>query len=139
MPRDRILDPGAGAGALFATCVETLISKDNPPISIAVAAFETDCSILPHLKETLKKTQALCASKGIEFSGIIRREDFVLAAIFVGEAMPGQESIDAIIEDEVDPLMGITPMTEVWIADSPTHLIHFNGERFLGPYDEGDF
>ena len=26
--------------------------------------------------------------------------------------------------------------TEVWIADSPTHLIHFNGERFLGPYDD---
>lgn len=26
--------------------------------------------------------------------------------------------------------------TEVWVADSPTHLIHFNGERFLGPYDD---
>lgn len=25
--------------------------------------------------------------------------------------------------------------TEVWIADNPTHLIHFNGERFLGPYE----
>lgn len=25
--------------------------------------------------------------------------------------------------------------TEVWIAESPSHLIHFNGERFLGPYD----
>ena len=25
--------------------------------------------------------------------------------------------------------------TEVWVADSPTHLIHFNGERFLGPYE----
>jgi len=24
--------------------------------------------------------------------------------------------------------------TEVWMADAPTHLIHFNGERFLGPY-----
>ncbi len=24
--------------------------------------------------------------------------------------------------------------TEVWIAETPTHLIHFNGERFLGPY-----
>jgi hypothetical protein len=24
--------------------------------------------------------------------------------------------------------------TEVWTAESPTHLIHFNGERFLGPY-----
>lgn len=25
--------------------------------------------------------------------------------------------------------------TEVWVAASPTHLIHFNGERFLGPYE----
>ena len=24
--------------------------------------------------------------------------------------------------------------TEVWVADAPTHLIHFDGERFLGPY-----
>jgi type II restriction enzyme len=23
--------------------------------------------------------------------------------------------------------------TEVWIADNPTHLIHFNGDKFLGP------
>ena len=26
--------------------------------------------------------------------------------------------------------------TEVWVADAPDHLIHFNGERFLGPYEE---
>lgn len=26
--------------------------------------------------------------------------------------------------------------TEVWCADSPDHLIHFNGERFLGPYEK---
>ncbi len=25
--------------------------------------------------------------------------------------------------------------TEVWVAESPSHLIHFNGERFLGPHD----
>jgi len=24
--------------------------------------------------------------------------------------------------------------TEVWCADAPSHLIHFDGERFLGPY-----
>jgi adenine-specific DNA-methyltransferase len=24
--------------------------------------------------------------------------------------------------------------TEVWIAEQPDHMIHFNGERFLGPY-----
>ena len=26
--------------------------------------------------------------------------------------------------------------TEVWIAENPSHLIHFDGERFLGPYEE---
>lgn len=24
--------------------------------------------------------------------------------------------------------------TEVWIADAPSHMIHFNGDKFLGPY-----
>jgi type II restriction enzyme len=24
--------------------------------------------------------------------------------------------------------------TEVWIADAPEHMIHFDGEKFLGPY-----
>lgn len=28
--------------------------------------------------------------------------------------------------------------TEVWVAGAPTHLIHFNGERFLGPYEKGN-
>ncbi len=28
--------------------------------------------------------------------------------------------------------------TEVWVAEDPNHLIHFNGERFLGPYDDCD-
>jgi hypothetical protein len=27
--------------------------------------------------------------------------------------------------------------TEVWVADAPSHLIHFNGIRFLGPYEGG--
>jgi len=25
--------------------------------------------------------------------------------------------------------------TEVWVADQPSHMIHFNGARFLGPYE----
>jgi len=25
--------------------------------------------------------------------------------------------------------------TEVWIAENPDHLIHYNGEKFLGPFD----
>ena len=32
-------------------------------------------------------------------------------------------------------LAGIAWESEVWVAEAPTHLIHFNGVRFLGPYD----
>jgi len=31
-------------------------------------------------------------------------------------------------------LESISWETEVWLADNPSHLIHFNGERFLGPH-----
>ncbi len=38
-----------------------------------------------------------------------------------------------------DAMMGylrdIAWETEVWVAEAPTHMIHFNGERFLGPYE----
>ncbi len=77
----RILDPGAGAGTLFATCVETLISKDNPPHSVKVVAYETDSVILPHLQDTLERCRSLCLSAGIDFHGTIKREDFIPAAI----------------------------------------------------------
>jgi hypothetical protein len=37
--------------------------------------------------------------------------------------------------DLVKYLGDIAWETEVWVADSPSHLIHFNGERFLGPFE----
>ena len=35
----------------------------------------------------------------------------------------------------VEYLGDISWETEVWVAEAPSHLIHFNGERFLGPYE----
>ena len=31
---------------------------------------------------------------------------------------------------------GIAWETEVWLADEPGHCTHFDGQRFLGPYEE---
>ena len=33
-------------------------------------------------------------------------------------------------------LSDISWETEVWVAEAPTHMIHFNGVRFLGPYGD---
>lgn len=60
-----------------------------------------------------------------------------LAALFAGST-PGLVYVTAFPNRAI---MGrylgeIAWETEVWCADAPTHLIHFNGERFLGPYED---
>lgn len=60
-----------------------------------------------------------------------------LKRLFKG-AKPGLVFVTAFLDRKamVKYLGDISWETEVWIADAPDHLIHFNGERFLGPYDE---
>jgi hypothetical protein len=48
--------------------------------------------------------------------------DLVYVAAFPNRSVMGQYLCDIAWE------------TEVWVADAPSHLIHFNGTRFLGPY-----
>jgi adenine-specific DNA-methyltransferase len=97
----RFLDPGAGAGVLFAACVETLVSQKNRPLSVEVVAYETDSTILPYLDETMKRSQSLCISNGIVFHGIIKPEDFVSAAITETKeslfAVPGERFTHVIL------------------------------------------
>lgn len=64
-----------------------------------------------------------------------------LAALF-GEAKPGLVYVSAFPDRATmrKYLAVIAWETEVWVASNPGHMIHFNGERFLGPYPspEGD-
>jgi len=80
-PEVRILDPGAGAGVLFASFVESLIATEERPHSITVVAYENDKAILPYLKDTMKRCNVLCQGAGISFQGEIRQEDFIASAI----------------------------------------------------------
>ena len=58
-----------------------------------------------------------------------------LARLF-GSAEPGLVYVTAFLSRKAMTkyLEDISWETEVWVAEVPTHLIHFNGERFLGPY-----
>ena len=51
-------------------------------------------------------------------------------------AKPGLVYVTAFPDRKVMTkyLADISWETEVWVADAPTHMIHFNGERFLGPH-----
>lgn len=117
-PREvKILDPGAGTGVLFATCVETLISQVNRPLSIKVVAYETDGAILPYLEDTVERCQSLCISKGIEFHGIIKRADFVEATIADTRgslfAVPGERFTHVILNPPYKKINSQTAMSRM--------------------------
>jgi adenine-specific DNA-methyltransferase len=77
----RILDPGAGAGVLFAACVDRLVSRRPESLAIEVVAYESDLHILPELRRTMERCERTCKEAGIPFRGEIRAEDYVAAAI----------------------------------------------------------
>ena len=54
------------------------------------------------------------------------------------EAIPGLIYVTAFRDRKTMAkyLADISWETEVWTADAPTHMIHFNGDRFLGPYGD---
>jgi adenine-specific DNA-methyltransferase len=73
----RILDPGAGAGVLFAACVDALVSQGQGSLAIQVVAYENDGHILPELRKTMERCERTCKSVGIPFRGEIRAEDYI--------------------------------------------------------------
>lgn len=113
----RILDPGAGAGVLFAACVEALISRKNQPLSIEVVAYETDRIILPYLEETMKRCKSLCTSSGVTFHGTTRVEDFVSSAIAQTEeslfAVPDKRFTHAILNPPYRKINGQAAMSKM--------------------------
>jgi adenine-specific DNA-methyltransferase len=106
----RILDPGAGAGVLFAACVDKLLSQKKRPFSIEVVAYETDRAILPHLQETMDRCAILCASRNVSFNGIVREDDFIASAIPETEeslfTVPGKRFTHAILNPPYKKING---------------------------------
>ncbi|HWY74585.1 MAG TPA: Eco57I restriction-modification methylase domain-containing protein [Verrucomicrobiae bacterium] len=77
----RLLDAGAGEGALSAAFVKHVCKHKRRPKRITVTAYEIDADILPALDRTLQSCHAECARNGIEFSGTLQRRDFIEAAV----------------------------------------------------------
>ena len=73
----RLLDPGAGAGALTAAFVEQVVGQPRLPREIEVDAWEIDDHLIPMLEQTLARSADLAKSRGVAFRARIHRSDFV--------------------------------------------------------------
>lgn len=78
LPADvRLLDAGAGAGALTLAFVTRCCRPPSGVKSIEVDLYEIDGEILDPLHATLEECESLCAKAGIRFSPVIHPTDFI--------------------------------------------------------------
>lgn len=83
-PREiRLLDPGAGEGALVAAFVDHCCRSEHRPAKITATAYEIDSGMMPALQESLKRCRAQCEQVGISFDWELRNQDFVEAALLL--------------------------------------------------------
>ena len=77
----RLLDAGAGAGALTRAMVRKLCSGHSRPKEISVTAYEYDSGLLKALEATLFDCQRECKKAGLEFDAVIHNSDFIEAVV----------------------------------------------------------
>lgn len=75
----RLLEPAAGAGILAAAVVESILSMEDKPASLAVTLFELDDRLLPSLRSLAHHMRQAAKSAGVSLSVSIRCEDFLLS------------------------------------------------------------
>jgi adenine-specific DNA-methyltransferase len=73
----RVIDAGAGGGALSLALVRRLIAQEIRPLSVHVTAYEVDPDALSLLGATLEACAKLCARHHIAFSSEVCAEDFI--------------------------------------------------------------
>jgi len=73
----RILDPGAGAGALCAALVLTCCKRRSPPASIVVTAYEVDPILVRYLHQALDRCRRACTDAGVSFQARVVDQDFL--------------------------------------------------------------
>jgi hypothetical protein len=75
-----------------------------------IEAVTTHGPVDPERQAKIEATLAECPAERVYITAFLEKADFR------------------------DYLADIAWETEVWIAESPDHMIHFNGQKFLGPY-----
>jgi adenine-specific DNA-methyltransferase len=77
----KLLDPGAGVGALTAAFIEEMCHRKRRPSSIKVVAYEIDPHLQSRLEQTLAECNRRCRECGVEFLSTIVLGDFIEAMV----------------------------------------------------------
>lgn len=100
LPHWRVIDAGAGAGALTVALVRRVIDQRPRPLSFHVTAYEIDPGALELLRPALDACRELCERHDIAFTAEVRTEDFIehsVAALEQSFFSPAPRTFNAAI------------------------------------------
>lgn len=96
--RVRLLDAGAGIGALTAAFVSDICTWERPPEQVSLCAYEMDLRLQPALGEALASCEEALRARGVRVSSEIHAEDFIQHAVAqIAGTIPPQRFNYAII------------------------------------------
>ena len=78
----RLLDPGAGVGSLSAAFIERCSYEAEKLRSVSLDCYEIEPVLIDHLESTLKEAEIQGRAAGIDVSGTLHTDDFILSAAY---------------------------------------------------------
>ncbi len=96
----RVVDAGAGAGALTFALLKRVLEQTPTADSFHVTAYEIDLAARTRLRTTLQHCASLCEEKGVSFTSEVRAEDFIehaTASLEQGFFSPALRTFNAAI------------------------------------------
>lgn len=88
----RVLDAGAGTGALMAALVATLVSREQPPLELDLTAIELDPLLIPALRQTLAACEDVARAHGVTCRWRVIDDDYLrLAAAALQQSPCGSD------------------------------------------------
>jgi len=150
------LSPG-GQNELIKEVLEKFCPRFTPGATL-LAVGDADQKRLPGADERLKKLNIHLPEHGKMPDVIVYYEAKHWVVVIEAVVSHGpidlkrREELRAMFAASAAPLVYVTAFmtrataarylskiaweTEVWVAEAPSHMIHYNGERFLGPHPE---
>ncbi|WP_118976725.1 BsuBI/PstI family type II restriction endonuclease [Taibaiella koreensis] len=126
---------GAGSNVLYIgdTSNKFLHKLDN---ELKLLGFELSNDELPDIVAYSKSKNWLYLIEAVYSSGPMSEERVLELKKTLKNCKAELIFVTAFISrnDFRKYIMDIAWETEVWTADNPDHLVHFNGDKFLGPY-----
>lgn len=130
--------PGAHVLYVGDTAKKYVLCDDERLRSLSVEI--TEHGKLPDVILYFEKKNWLLLIEAVTSHGPINpKRHHELEELFA-ESSPGRVYVTAFLTraDFRKHAAEIAWETEVWIAENPGHMIHFNGPKFLGPYDSAN-